>query len=164
MATISKQLTDLINEQINAEFFSAYLYQHIADWFYEQKLIGFAKWFDHQAEEELEHGKKFLDYLRENGVKVVLKDIKAPKNTIKDVRSALALQLSHEESVTAMIDKLMDQAISDKDYRSQSFLKWFIDEQIEEEAHSHELVDKYDLYGSDLSILYRMDKELGERK
>lgn len=164
MATISKKLASLINDQINAELYSAYLYQDIADYYHGEKLIGFAKWFDKQAEEELEHAKKFIDYLRDNGEKVVLKDITAPKNKFKGLRDGLALQLTHEEAVTAMIYRLMDQAVEEKDYRAQSFLKWFVDEQTEEEAHSHELLEKFDLYGSDLSVLYRLDSELGGRK
>lgn len=164
MATISKKLAALINEQINAELYSAYLYQDIANYYYAEKLIGFSKWFDKQAEEELEHAKKFIEYLRENGHAVVLKDVKAPKNAFKTIRDGLALQLTHEEAVTALIYKIMDQAVEDKDYRSQNFLKWYVDEQTEEEAHSHELLEKFDLYGSDVAILYKLDKELGERK
>ncbi len=164
MATITKKLATLLNDQIRAEIESAYLYQDIANFYFEEKLVGFSKWFDKQAEEELEHAKKIIDYLRENGVKVVLKDIAAPKRTLKELRDGLVLQVKHEELVTSLIYKLMDQAIADKDYRSQSFLKWFVDEQTEEEGHSHELLEKFDLYGKDLSVLYKLDREFGERK
>ena len=124
----------------------------MADFYFDAKLVGFAKWFDKQAEEELEHAKKFLDYLRQHGKKVTLKDVKAPKCKLKEIRDGLKIQVEHEELVTSLID------------RTQSFLKWFIDEQVEEESHSAELLEKYDLYGKDLSLLARLDHELGERK
>lgn len=164
MTTISEKIAKLINDQINAELYSAYLYQEMADFYFDAKLVGFAKWFDKQAEEELEHAKKFLDYLRQHGKKVTLKDVKAPKCKLKEIRDGLKIQVEHEELVTSLIDKIMDQAILEKDYRTQSFLKWFIDEQVEEESHSAELLEKYDLYGKDLSLLAKLDHELGERK
>ena len=164
MTTISDTIATMINEQINAELYSAYLYQEIADFYHGKGLPGFARWFDKQAQEELEHAKKFIDYLRHYGKKVVLQDVKAPQAVLQDIRDGLKLQVEHEGEVTSLIDKIMDQAILEKDYRTQSFLKWFIDEQVEEESHSAELLERYDLYGKDLSLLARLDHELGERK
>lgn len=153
-----------INEQVIAELESSYIYLNIANYYVEKGLCGFGSWFKKQASEEVEHAEKFIDYLHSNGEKVVLADISAPKDKFKDDRSPLLKQVEHEELVTSLIYKLMDLAIEDKDYRTQEMLRWFVSEQAEEEEHSHELLDKYDRYGKDLTALMHLDKELAQRK
>lgn len=163
MAKVSEKLIQLINEQIRAEYESAYIYLEIANYYEEQGWYGFAGWFNKQYKEEVEHAEKFIKYVHEQGYKVVLEDIRAPKNTYKDLREPLAKQLEHEELVTSLIYGLMDQAVADKDYRSQSFLKWYVDEQTEEEEHSHELIELYDRYSVDPIGMIKLDKKLGKR-
>ncbi len=164
MAKISKKMAKAINEQIIAELESSYIYLNIANYYVENGLAGFGAWFKKQAEEEVEHAEKFIDYLHSNGEKVVLTEIAAPKDKFKDDRAPLVKQVEHEEFVTSLIYKLMDLAIADKDYRTQEMLRWFISEQAEEEEHSHELLEKYDRYGKDLTALMHLDRELAQRK
>lgn len=161
---MSNKMVDLINAQINAELASAYIYQNIENYYEEKGLLGFAAWFKKQTQEEIEHAEKFIAYLHEEGKKVVLSDIKAPHDVFADAEEPLKLQLKHEEYVTSLIYGLVEQATEDKDYRSLSFLKWFVDEQTEEEAHSRGLIDAYELYGKDPASLMKLDHELGERK
>ena len=164
MAKLSKKMITAINDQITAELESSYIYLNIANYYVEKGLCGFGTWFKKQAEEEVEHAEKFIDYLHANGAKVVLATITAPKDKFKDDRAPLLKQVEHEGLVTSLIYKLMDLAIEEKDYRTQEMLRWFVTEQAEEEAHSQELLDKYDYYGKDLAALMKLDKELGERK
>lgn len=164
MAELSKKMVSSINDQINAELVSAYIYLDIADYYVEKGMVGFGAWFKKQAKEEIEHAEKFIDYLHANGAKVVLADVTAPKDKYDDLRAPLVKQVEHEEYVTSLIYKLMDLAVKEKDYRTQELLRWFVQEQFEEEEHSHNLLDQYDLYGKDIAALMKLDKELGERK
>lgn len=164
MAEVSEKLVKLINEQINAEFASAYIYLDIENFYVEKGLNGFAAWFKMQAKEEVEHAEKFIAYLHQEGKKVVLTDIKAPKNNFNTLKDPLDLQLEHEQYVTSLIYGLVAQAEADKDYRSLSFLKWYVDEQTEEEEHSRNLISAFELYGNDPASLMKLDKELSERK
>lgn len=164
MAKLTKPMVNLINEQIQAELESAYLYLAMSNYYTEKGFPGFGTWFKKQAEEEEEHAEKFIDYLHGNDEKVVLMDIKASKEEYKDLRTPLASQYAHEQVVTSMIYKLMDLAIEEKDYRTQEMLRWFVSEQYEEEETARTLLEQYDLYGTDLAALMKLDHELGERK
>lgn len=163
MAEISKTLAEMINKQINAEFESAYLYLGMSNYYIGRGFIGLGSWFATQAKEENEHAEKFIAYLNQEGHKVILSDIKAPKEEYGDLREPLVKQLAHEQGVTALIYALVNQAEKDKDYRSLSFLKWYVDEQTEEEAHSRDLILQYDFMKDDVAALLRWDKTLGKR-
>lgn len=164
MATVSEKLVDLINKQITAEFESAYLYLGMSQYYEEKGFVGLGAWFLKQAKEENEHALKFIAYLNQEDKKVVLADIHAPKEVYKDLREPLVEQLKHEELVTSLIYGLVAQAEKDKDYRSISFLKWYVDEQTEEEEHSRILIEQYDFLKGDVAALLKWDHELGERK
>ncbi|MFW6009412.1 MAG: ferritin [archaeon] len=160
---ISSKLEDAINEQINAEIYSAYLYQSMAAYFEAISLGGFANWMDVQAEEELTHARKFYDYLNERGGRVILDSIDAPDVEWEAPIEAFKDAYNHEQKVTAMINDLVDLAIKENDHATKSFLQWFVDEQVEEEASVEEIIDKMNMIGESGNGLYMFDNKLGER-
>ena len=160
---MDKKVRDLINDQITKEFYSAYLYLDISNYFSEKGLDGFAHWYEVQAREEQEHAMKFYGYLHDNNEKVKLGTIDAPATSFKTLKSALTTAFKHEQYVTDLINKIYEAADKAKDYRTKNFLGWFIEEQCEEEKNAQELVDKYALFGDDKQALYLLDKELDKR-
>lgn len=163
MATISKELVKMLNEQINAELESAYLYLGMANYYAMKGLMGFKNNFDKQAKEEMEHAEKIRQYLVDNSKELFIKDIHAPKEVYTSLKDPLVKQLEHEEYVTSLIYKLMEEATNEKDYRTMNFLNWFIDEQAEEENSARTLLEEFEVFGEDLTMLYKIDKKLGER-
>lgn len=160
---MDKKVRDLINDQITKEFYSAYLYLDIANFYADKGLDGFAHWYESQAREEQEHAMKFYAYLHDNNEKVKLGAIDAPATSFKSIKAPLATALKHEEYVTDLINKIYEAADKANDYRTKNFLGWFIEEQGEEEKNAQELVDKMELFGDDKQALYLLDKELGGR-
>ena len=160
---MDKKVRDLINDQITKEFYSAYLYLDISNYFSEKGLDVFAHWYEVQAREEQEHAMKFYGYLHDNNEKVKLGAIDAPATAFKTIKSALDTAFKHEQYVTDLINKIYEAADKAKDYRTKNFLGWFIEEQCEEEKNAQELVDKYALFGDDKQALYLLDKELEKR-
>lgn len=160
---LSKQVVQLMNEQINKEFYSAYFYLHIANYYTEQNLEGFANWFTIQAQEEQSHAMLFLQYLHDNGEQVILQDIKIDSRLFADYKAPLVATLEHEESVTASINNIYSVAFEHKDFRSTQFLDWFIKEQGEEEKNAEDLIKKYELFGQDGKGLYLLNQELAAR-
>jgi len=161
---LSKNIERLINEQINKEIFSAYLYLEMANHYGEQGLQGFKKWFDKQAKEELEHAEKFNNYLVDEGAHVVLKPIAAPEKVYANNKEPLDYQLAHEQFVTASINTIYEAALKENDHRTVLFLNWFITEQQEEEETAADLIHKYELLGGDKKGLYMLDLELGKAR
>ena len=160
---INEKLEKEINKQINAEIYSAYLYQAMAAYFESKSLSGFANWMDVQAEEELTHARKFYDFLNERGGRVILDSIEAPKSEWDAPIEAFKDAYEHEQKVTSMINNLVDIAIEENDHATNSFLQWFVDEQVEEEASVEEIIDKMELIGDSGNGLYMFDSKLGER-
>lgn len=160
---ISAALQKAINEQINKELYSSYLYLSMAAYFEDQNLPGFAKWMYVQEGEEREHGKKFYEYLVDRGAKVELKAIAAPATTWKSSLDVFKEVQKHEAAVTASINSLYELALSEKDYASQIMLQWFITEQIEEEKNAAEIVQKLELIESKGTAVLMLDHELGHR-
>ena len=153
-----------INEQINVELYSAYLYLAMAAYFEESNFKGIAHWMHIQAKEEMKHAMRFFKYVHERLWQVNLTDIEAVKpNSWQSVQDVFEAALAHEKKVTKMINNLMDMAVSIKDYPTQSCLKWFIDEQVEEEASFDEIIQKIKLIGKNQSLLLMLDAELGKR-
>lgn len=161
---MDKKVATLINDQINKEFYSAYLYLEMSAFFSEKSLDGLAGWFRKQAAEEQEHAMKFYDYLHDNGEKVTLKAIAAPAKKYKSVAEPIKEALKHEKFVTDSIHKIYSAARKAEDFRSEQFLDWFVAEQAEEEKNAQELVDKIMLYGDAGKGLYMLDKDLGARE
>jgi len=161
---MKKNVAELLNAQVNKEFFSAYLYLGIAKFYTKQDLPGFASWYKVQAEEEKEHAMKIYDYLLDQDEDVTLDRIEEVKVDFKDVLDAAKAADKHEHYITAEIEKIMDAAVEEKDYRTQLFLNWFISEQEEEERNSKDMIVKIEMLGGDKKNLYLLDKELGSRK
>ncbi len=161
---MNKKVAELLNAQVNKEFYSAYLYLGISKYFTQQNLNGFAQWYKVQAEEEQEHAMKIYDYLLDNDEDVTLDAIGEVKVALKTPLDAAKAADKHEHYITDEIVKIMDAAVKDKDYRTQIFLNWFITEQQEEERNSKDMVAKVQMFGTSPEKLYMLDKEMGGRK
>ncbi len=160
---LNKEVAKLMNEQINKEFYSAYLYLDMANYYASKNLNGFANWFTVQAQEERDHALLFQQFLLDSGEEVELTAIGAPDVPFPDFRAPLTAALDHEQFVTASIHNIYEVAAANKEYRAFHVLNWFIAEQVEEEKSADELIQKYDLYGGDCKGLYMLDAELGGR-
>lgn len=160
---LDKIIVEKINKQINFEFYSAYLYLDISNYYTDSNLNGFANWFKIQTQEERDHAMLFMDYLLNNGEKVVLDDIKAPHYKYDDFRQPTVNAFDHELKVTASIHDIYSAAYELKDFRTMQFLDWFVKEQNEEEKNTDEIIKRYDLFGNDAKGLYLIDTELGAR-
>jgi ferritin len=152
-----------INDQINAELYSAYLYLSMSAYLETENLPGFASWMHVQFEEEQAHAMKFFDYVNERGGRVILEAIEAPKTEWASVVEIFEQTLAHERMVTERINVMMDIALEERDYATESFLRWYIDEQVEEEAGAEAIlsqVERLDGHGNGMMM---MDRELGSR-
>ena len=153
-----------LNKQINAELYSSYLYLSMAAWFASENLSGFAHWMRKQASEEQAHAMKFYDYLIERGAKVALTAIDAPPASWKSPLAAFEEVSKHESKVTALIEGLAAQADELKDRATAVLLHWYINEQVEEEAHAVEIVAKLKMIKDSAGGLFQMDHHLGKRE
>ncbi|OGS34680.1 MAG: ferritin [Elusimicrobia bacterium RIFOXYB2_FULL_49_7] len=160
---ISEKLQEALNEQINKELFSEYLYLQMQSWFASENLDGFVNFFTVQTQEERFHGMKFYQYLIERGGKVLLKPLEGPTNDFKNAEEIFSYSLNHEKFVTQRIHHLMDLAITEKDHSLVSFLKWFIDEQVEEESTFEKALAKIKLVGNNGMGLLMLDQEMAKR-
>jgi len=160
---LKKKILKALNDQINAEMFSSYLYLSMEAYFQSLSLKGFAAWMRVQAQEEMVHAMKFYDFINERGGKVTLEAIAKPDSAWASPLAAFEAVLKHEEHVTDLINNLVDLAISEKDHASNNFLQWFISEQVEEEASASEVVEKLKLIKDNSSGLFMVDEELGQR-
>lgn len=160
---LNDKVSNLLNEQINKELYSAYLYLDMSNYYLDEGLNGFGNWFKVQAQEERDHAMLFMQYLQNNSSKVTLEEIKAPNITFSSHKIPLDEALKHEQFVTDSINNIYDEAFKVKDFRSMQFLDWFIKEQGEEEKNSEDLIKKYELFGTDAKSLYMLDAELGTR-
>ena len=160
---MDKKVADLINQQVNKEFYSAYLYLDFANYFASKGLDGFANWYRIQAQEERDHAMLFFDYLHHNSVAVTLEAIDKPEWECKDIMDVLKAGLAHEEYVTSLINDIYDAAQQVKDFRTVQFLDWFVKEQGEEEANANDLITKMEMFGTDARGLYLLNSELKAR-
>jgi ferritin len=160
---LSKKMEEQLNEQINAEIYSGYLYYAMEAYFEDEDLTGFANWMHVQAQEELLHADKFFKYINERGGRVKLDSIEAPKNNWDSPLEVFKEAYEHETKVTERINNLYDLALEEKDHATASFLKWFIDEQVEEEASADEIVNKLKRIGDSGHGIFMLDNELSNR-
>lgn len=160
---LNKEIVVKINKQINFELYSAYTYLDISNYYADNSLNGFANWFKIQTQEERDHAMLFMDYLLNNGEKVVFEDIKAPDFVYTDFRQPLMNAYDHEVKVTTAIHHIYGTAYELKDYRTMQFLDWFVKEQNEEEKNTDDMLKKYDLFGNDAKGLYLLNSELAAR-
>ena len=160
---ISDAMVAAINDQIKAEFDSAYIYLAMSAYFEDSGLEGMAHWMKKQYKEEVEHAEKFIDYLYERGARVIIPEIAKAKESYADALDAFKTAYAHEQYVTSRIYKLVDLATSEKDYATLSMLKWYVDEQMEEEDNTGGIVSKLEFLGSDKHGTYIVDRELAAR-
>jgi ferritin len=160
----SKKIQDAINEQINKELYSAYLYLSMATQLDAENLPGFAHWMRVQYREETEHALKFYRYVDERGGRVLLKAIDAPPTEFGSPLEVFKAVLEHEQLVTGLINKLYEMALDEKDYATQSLLRWYIDEQVEEEANASYIVETLKLAGEKGNALILLDRQLAQRE
>jgi ferritin len=161
---IGKTMQDALNEQINKELFSSYLYLSMAAYFEDKDLPGFANWMRVQADEEREHAMKFYDFTLECGGKVQLKVIDAPKTEWNSTLEVAEEVAAHEAKVTASIHALYELALKEKDYPTQVMLQWFITEQVEEEKNAAEIVASLKMIEAHETAVLQLDHRLSKRK
>jgi len=152
-----------LNKQINAELYSAYLYKSMAAYFESVNLKGMANWMNVQTLEEMSHADKIYNYVNERGGRVQLLAIEAPPTEWNSALQIFESAYEHETKVTAMINDLVDLAISEKDHATNNFLQWFVAEQVEEEASADDIVQQLKLAGDRGGGLFMLDRELGSR-
>ncbi len=161
---MTQNMANELNKQINAELYSAYLYQAMSSFCGSQNLKGAERWFQAQALEEMSHAMKFYGYLMDKGEKVVLEAVDKPKSEWKSLLEVFEDAYKHEQKVTGLINNLMTVAKKDADYQTEIMLQWFVTEQIEEEKDASEIAAKLKLIGDSVQGLFMMDAHLGSRK
>ena len=160
---MNKKVHELLNDQINKEFYSAYLYLDFSNYFKRVGLDGFANWYMIQAQEERDHAMLFYQYLQNENKNVTLKAIDKPDKTFECHMDVLKAGLEHEEYVTSLINNIYAAAYEEKDFRTMQFLDWFVKEQGEEETNANDMITKMELFGSDPKSLYMLNQELAAR-
>ena len=160
---LSNKLEKVLNDQINLEFSSAYAYLGMAAYFERTAFTGFGKWMEIQSKEELGHANRFFKYIVERGGKVTLQAIAEPKCDYKSPLDAFKASLGHEQKVSASICAIYELAAGEKDFATLSFLKWFLDEQVEEEKNVGDILAKLELVGDNRSGLYQIDQQAARR-
>ena len=160
---LSKNMEAAINQQINAEMYSSYLYLSMATYFESTSLAGMSNWMRQQAQEEMFHGMKMFDFVCERGGRVTLMAIDEPPSEWSSVLDVFENVLAHEQKVTGLINDLVNLALDERDHATNIFLQWFVSEQVEEEDTAGGLVDKLKLIGNDANGLFMLDTELATR-
>ena len=160
---MNAKIHELLNRQVNAEFYSAYLYLEFSNYFRAKGLDGFANWYMIQAQEERDHALLFYNYLHNESQPVSLESIAKPGGVFTGDLDVLKAALSHEKHVTSLINDIYSAAYDLRDFRTMQFLDWFVKEQGEEESTANELISKMELYGQDPRSLYLLNQELGAR-
>ena len=161
---ITKEIAKMLNDQINLELHSGYLYLEFANYYEEQSLPGFAHWFNVQAVEEYEHAMRIRSFLNDCGVRVTFSPIGDTEKEFSDIKAPLHAALKHEQFITKSIYKIYERALELKDHLAAHFLLWFIEEQGEEETTAQINIDKAKVVGAAGPALYMLDKEMGRRE
>jgi len=160
---LSAKMQNAMNDQINAETFSAYLYLSMVAYFDDLNLSGMAQWMRVQVQEEMTHAMKFFDHMNERGGRVILEAIEKPQAEWDSPLAAFEAALAHEQYITSRINSLVGLAGEENDRASDIFLQWFVTEQVEEEANADDIVRKLKMFGAAPQALYMIDKDLGAR-
>ena len=160
---MNAKVRELLNDQINKEFYSAYLYLDFSNYFKAKGLDGFANWYMIQAQEERDHAMLFYQYLQNESQVVTLEAIAKPDKTFNCHMDVLKAGLEHEEYVTSLINDIYSAAYDVRDFRTMQFLDWFVKEQGEEETNANDMITKMELFGSDPKSLYMLNQELAAR-
>ncbi len=160
---ISKKMEEALNEQVNAELYSSYLYLSMESFFKSQNLNGFANWMRIQTQEEVMHATKMYDFINERGGRALLKAIEGPPTEWESTLAVFKAVYEHEQKVTGLVNNLVDLAITEKDHATNSFLQWFVNEQVEEEASADEIVQQLKMVENAPGGIFMFDRELGQR-
>lgn len=160
---LNKKVELALNKQVNAEFYSAYLYLSMAAWCKSKNLEGFANWMRVQYDEESFHAMKLFNYINERGGTVVLNTIERPKIDWKDIIEVFEDTYEHEQKVTMLINELATLATKEKDYATVNFMQWYVSEQVEEEASAQGLLENLKMIKGKGSALFMLDREAGTR-
>lgn len=160
---LSSNIEKALNDQLTLELSSAYAYLGMAAYFEHGPFTGFAAWMKKQSSEELKHADKFFEYLGQRGGKIALGALPAPKADYASPLEAFKTSLGHEQKVSASILNIYEMAGAEKDYPTLSFLKWFLDEQVEEEKNVGDMVTKLELIGDNRNGLFHLDRHAGKR-
>jgi len=160
---MNTKIVTLLNEQINKEFFSAYLYLSFANYLDAKGLTGFAHWYEIQAQEERDHALLMIQFLQNNDGKIVYEAIKKPEGHWENILEVMKAGLAHEKYITASINDIYSVALEEKEYRTTQFLDWFVKEQAEEETSVNILIKKVEMIGAEGNGIYMLDKELALR-
>ncbi len=161
---LSERMLKALNEQLNRELYSAYLYFSMAAYFEDMNLEGFANWMKAQAEEELGHALRFYNYIYDRNGRVELKAVQEPPKEWDSPLAAFEAAYEHEQFITRHIHELAALAEEEKDYSTRAFLEWFINEQVEEEANVKKIVDKLRFAKDSPQVIFMLDQELGQRQ
>lgn len=160
---LNEKIAAMINDQVNKEFYSAYLYLDFANYFEDEGLDGFANWYQIQAKEERDHAMALRRYLIDNGVRVTFEAIAKPDKVFDNHLAPLEAGYEHEQYVTSLITAIYAEAFAQKDFKTMQFLDWFVKEQVEEEKNADDLIKKMKLFGGDSKGLYMLNQELAAR-
>ena len=160
---LNKKIAEMLNDQVNKELYSAYLYLDFANYYADEGLDGYAHWYEVQAQEERDHAFMIRRYLINSGEKVKFEAIAKPDKVFKNHLAPLEAGYEHEQYVTSLITAIYHEAFEQKDYKTMQFLDWFIKEQGEEETNADDMVKKMKLFGSDAKGLYALNQELAAR-
>ncbi len=161
---VPQVVQDALNEQIQREFYAAYLYLSMSAYFESLNLPGFARWLRVQSQEEVEHAMRIFNFVNERGGRVVLKAIPQPPAEFESPLAAMQAALDHERRVTGYINELYELALQEKDYPTQVMLHWFIEEQVEEEQITGQVVERLKVIGDDPAALLVMDNVMAQRE
>ena len=160
---LNDKIAALLNDQVNKELYSAYLYLDFANYYADEGLDGFAHWYEIQAQEERDHAMMMRRYLIDNGVRVTFGEIAKPDKTFKEHIDPLNAGYEHEQYVTSLINNIYSLAFAQKDFKTMQFLDWFIKEQGEEEKNAEDQIKKMKMFGYDAKGLYALNQELAAR-
>ena len=160
---ISKKMEDALNGQVNAEMYSAYLYLSMESYFKSKNMNGFANWMRVQTQEEMAHAMKIYDFIDERGGRIVLKAIDGPQTEWDSPLAVFEAVYEHEQKVTGLINDLVDLSVEEKDHATNSFLQWFVSEQVEEEASADNAIQQLKMVESAPGGMFMLDRELGQR-
>jgi len=160
---MNEKIAKLLNQQINKEFYSAYLYLDISNYYDDLDHDGYSNYYMIQAQEERDHALLFIKYMQSNNLKVTLEPIDKPDKVYSSVLEPLEVAAEHERYVTSLINDIYHECHTAKDYRTMKFLDWFVDEQMEEEDSADSMISRYKLFGDDPKGLYLLDQEYAGR-
>ncbi len=160
---LSDKMQDALNGQLNAEFYSSYLYLSMNAYFKSVNLDGFANWMYYQVQEELTHSMKLYDFINQRGGKVKLLQVEAPSAEWGSPLAVFEATLEHEQKVTGLINELVELALAEHDHATNIFLQWFVSEQVEEEESVSGVLEQLKLMGEAKGGLFMMDRELAKR-